>query len=146
MNCCEPTSYFCTEIDDYRPTQTTLLTRFATIADCSDIWRTSNQDYGAFYYRNLPDALHCWSVEGENAPALRSFSELARLPGEMQPFVPHRSLIDGIPIRISFRRIATRQWELPIGNASLPIRTSNATNPIDDQISSVCLLVERTGW
>lgn len=55
MHCCEPTSYFCTEIDDYRPTQTTLLTRFATIADCSEIWRTSNQDYGAFYYRNLPD-------------------------------------------------------------------------------------------
>ena len=40
-------------MDDYRPIQSTLLTRFTT-TDCSELWRTTNQDYGAFYYRSPP--------------------------------------------------------------------------------------------
>lgn len=44
---------FCSDIDDYRPIQSTLLTRF-TSTDCSELWRTTNQDYGAFYYRSTP--------------------------------------------------------------------------------------------
>ena len=44
---------FCSDIDDYRPIQSTLLTRFTT-KDSSDFWRTTNQDYGAFYYRQTP--------------------------------------------------------------------------------------------
>ena len=60
-NACELVNY-CTDIDDYRPVQSTLLTRFALTADCSDLWRTTNQDYGAFYYRDtsqfcMPDNL-----------------------------------------------------------------------------------------
>ncbi len=49
---CQSRNY-CSEIDDYRPIQSTLLTRFTT-KDCSDFWRTTNQDYGAFYYRQVP--------------------------------------------------------------------------------------------
>lgn len=44
---------YCSEIDDFRPIQSTLLTRFG-IKDSSDLWRTTNQDYGAFYYRQTP--------------------------------------------------------------------------------------------
>ena len=43
---------FCADADDFRPTQSTLLTRFTTISNCSEMWRTSNQDYGSFYYRS----------------------------------------------------------------------------------------------
>ena len=61
VNPCEPINN-CSDADDYRPIQSTLLTRFALAADCSDSWRTTNQDYGAFYYRNalqhcVPDGL-----------------------------------------------------------------------------------------
>jgi hypothetical protein len=52
MNIYEPINY-CSDIDDYRPIQSTLLTRFTT-RDCSELWRTTNQDYGAFYYRQIP--------------------------------------------------------------------------------------------
>jgi hypothetical protein len=52
MNIYEPINY-CSDIDDYRPIQSTLLTRFTT-TDCSDLWQTTNQDYGAFYYRQIP--------------------------------------------------------------------------------------------
>jgi len=52
INPCESINY-CSEIDDYRPIQSTLLTRF-TSTDCSELWRTTNQDYGAFYYRSIP--------------------------------------------------------------------------------------------
>ena len=45
---------YCSDIDDYRPIQSTLLTRF-TSTDCSELWRTTNQDYGAFYYRSTPE-------------------------------------------------------------------------------------------
>ena len=48
-------STFCSDTDDYRPTQSSLVTRF-TSTDCSDMWRTSNQDYGAFYYRSVPSS------------------------------------------------------------------------------------------
>lgn len=49
------------------PTQQTLLTRFAD-ADCSEQYRTVNQDYGSFYYRNItenciPDALKAKSLK-----------------------------------------------------------------------------------
>lgn len=44
---------YCSEIDDFRPVQSTLLTRFSS-QDSSDFWRTTNQDYGAFYYRQTP--------------------------------------------------------------------------------------------
>ncbi|CAF4658002.1 unnamed protein product [Rotaria socialis] len=54
INQCEPINY-CTNIDDFRPVQSALLTRFTT-ADCSELWRTTNQDYGAFYYRQLPQS------------------------------------------------------------------------------------------
>jgi len=53
INQCQPINY-CSDIDDYRPIQSTLLTRFTT-TDCSDLWRTTNQDYGAFYYRQIPE-------------------------------------------------------------------------------------------
>ncbi|UJR23270.1 hypothetical protein I4U23_026288 [Adineta vaga] len=61
MDECEPNNY-CSDIDDYRPIQSTLLTRFTLADDCSDLWRTTNQDYGAFYYQNIsqyctPDSL-----------------------------------------------------------------------------------------
>lgn len=52
VNHYEPINY-CSTIDDFRPTQSTLLTRFTTTEDCSDLWRTTNQDYGAFYYRQI---------------------------------------------------------------------------------------------
>ncbi|CAF1034262.1 unnamed protein product [Rotaria sp. Silwood1] len=52
INPCEPLNY-CSNIDDYRPIQSTLLTRF-TSANCSELWRTTNQEYGAFYYQQLP--------------------------------------------------------------------------------------------
>jgi hypothetical protein len=54
MNPCESINY-CSDIDDYRPIQSTLLTRF-TSTDCSELWRTTNQDYGAFYYRSTPES------------------------------------------------------------------------------------------
>jgi hypothetical protein len=44
---------YCSNIDDYRPIQSSLLTRFTTI-NSSELWRTTNQDYGAFYYRETP--------------------------------------------------------------------------------------------
>lgn len=44
---------YCTELDDFRPTQSTLVTRFGQ-TDSTDFWRTTNQDYGAFYYRQMP--------------------------------------------------------------------------------------------
>jgi hypothetical protein len=52
---------YCSNIDDYRPIQSTLLTRFTAI-NSSELWRTTNQDYGAFYYRQnsqycVPDNL-----------------------------------------------------------------------------------------
>ncbi|CAF0804208.1 unnamed protein product [Rotaria sordida] len=60
MNICEKyvinpckTLNYCSNIDDYRPIQSTLLTRFTT-TDCSELWRTTNQEYGAFYYQQLP--------------------------------------------------------------------------------------------
>ena len=57
LNPCEPVHY-CSEIDDYRPTQSTLFTRFTTTDECSNLWRTSNQEYGAFYYRPMsPDCI-----------------------------------------------------------------------------------------
>ena len=43
----------CLNTDDYRPIQSTLLTRFTT-KDYSDLWHTTNQDYGAFYYQQVP--------------------------------------------------------------------------------------------
>ncbi|CAF3725636.1 unnamed protein product [Adineta steineri] len=54
INQCEPINY-CSNIDDYRPIQSTLLTRFAIATDSSELWRTTNQDYGAFYYRKIPE-------------------------------------------------------------------------------------------
>lgn len=48
------TRNYCSNIDDYRPVQSTLLTRFTT-KDCSELWRTTNQDYGAFYYQQKPE-------------------------------------------------------------------------------------------
>jgi hypothetical protein len=53
MNQCQPINY-CSDIDDYRPIQSTLLTRFAISTNSSELWRTTNQDYGAFYYRDIP--------------------------------------------------------------------------------------------
>lgn len=41
--------------DDFRPVQSSLLTRFAAIDDSSDLWRTSNQDYGSFYYQRTKE-------------------------------------------------------------------------------------------
>jgi hypothetical protein len=53
-NQCEPINY-CSDIDDYRPIQSTLLTRFTTTSVCSELWRTTNQEYGAFYFQQIPE-------------------------------------------------------------------------------------------
>ena len=53
VNQCQPINY-CSNTDDYRPIQSTLLTRFSTTTNPSEIWRTTNQEYGAFYYQTIP--------------------------------------------------------------------------------------------
>src|ERR1700722_1048034 len=68
VNQCAPITY-CPELDDFRPIQSTLLTRFAA-SDCSELWRTTNQDYGSFYYRIregcTPDALKAKGQRRQN--------------------------------------------------------------------------------
>lgn len=52
INPCQSLNY-CSNLDDFRPIQSSLLTRFTT-KDSSESWRTTNQEYGSFYYRSLP--------------------------------------------------------------------------------------------
>jgi hypothetical protein len=89
-NKCQPINY-CSDIDDYRPIQSTLLTRFAISTNSSELWRTTNQDYGAFYYRNIPQYCIPDNLKAKNHRRYNRFQDWISYQTKCQNSLPIKS-------------------------------------------------------